>query len=633
MARARPKPRLALILALIIYLGFSWAMGVHTAGPQFDEIVSFRGAANSVWGTLRPPCPVESFAFAHRCWPLMVAWYVGAPKDYVFLPTFALLGVKTSIARMGAAILACIGICGVWVFLRAACGWRAAAIGCVLLAINPSYLDMPLFDNGNIAFSLAAAGMLLACLGLMHRGISARLMFVTGLAAGLGTWARLNFAWLPVVGLLAAAVVYRRDILRIARFVPALAAGALCGAIPLLYYVKQNSQELFAFVRKSSVAMDFHSRLTYLLTLLRDVFFAAGEHRTIWGGAATPYWVSLTAALTVLVAAVWTAIFVRARALRALALAALLVAGYFVYTRLPLAQHHLVILVLLAAPLVAAAGVDVARRSRYGGFALAAFALAYCFGAVRHDIVTAHELRATGGLGEWSSAVGDVATFASTTAPRPVYDLDWGLQQPLWLDSRGRLRAQEIYSSGSVADAARENRWTRALDGGGLFVTFANRYLHFPETTIDFRERLDCLHRAYETHEFRQRDGALLAVAYAVPPATSAAPGAGACAAGSDVIFFADPNPAPAGRNAGLAQTTLLFMARRARYVEIRVGAPDGTIVSRSGSTQAYVSGVATTGEWVADGMTFYLQDRTNGKPLTPDNTLGVVRVAVKKAR
>src|SRR5581483_10916074 len=124
-------------------------MGVGTAGPQFDEVVSFRAAAKLVWGMAQPPCNAESFALAHRCWPVMMATYVGATKDYLLLPIFAAGGVHLGLARMSAAALAAIGICGVWSFLLAFHGWRAAGIAALLLAVNPSYIDLPLFDNGN----------------------------------------------------------------------------------------------------------------------------------------------------------------------------------------------------------------------------------------------------------------------------------------------------------------------------------------------------------------------------------------------------------------------------------------------------------------------------------------------------
>jgi hypothetical protein len=62
---------------------------------------------------------------------------------------------------------------------------------------------------------------------------------------------------------------------------------------------------------------------------------------------------------------------------------------------------------------------------------------------------------------------------------------------------------------------------------------------------------------------------------------------------------------------------TLTWKAPNAQIIEIRVGSPSGPLFTEFAS-----KGSATTGAWVADGMTFYLQDVTGGKPLTADNTL-----------
>jgi hypothetical protein len=60
--------------------------------------------------------------------------------------------------------------------------------------------------------------------------------------------------------------------------------------------------------------------------------------------------------------------------------------------------------------------------------------------------------------------------------------------------------------------------------------------------------------------------------------------------------------------------------------VEVRVGTPDGVLLGGAGT-----SGAIATGEWVRDGMMFFLQNVSGGLPLTAANTLDVVRVAIRK--
>lgn len=92
-------------------------------------------------------------------------------------------------------------------------------------------------------------------------------------------------------------------------------------------------------------------------------------------------------------------------------------------------------------------------------------------------------------------------------------------------------------------------------------------------------------------------------------------------------VIKADPNPTPMGHSRGMGVVTVEWTTREVETVEVRVGAPDGELLARSGP-----DGSATTGEWVIDGMTFYLQDVSDGLPLTTDNTLATVVVRVVQA-
>lgn len=85
----------------------------------------------------------------------------------------------------------------------------------------------------------------------------------------------------------------------------------------------------------------------------------------------------------------------------------------------------------------------------------------------------------------------------------------------------------------------------------------------------------------------------------------------------------ATPNPAPR-RASGRGMTTISWNAPASTSIEIRVGSPTGTLFVSGGS-----QGSAPTAEWIVNGLTFYLQDVSGGKPLTPANTLGMVVVGL----
>ena len=94
-------------------------------------------------------------------------------------------------------------------------------------------------------------------------------------------------------------------------------------------------------------------------------------------------------------------------------------------------------------------------------------------------------------------------------------------------------------------------------------------------------------------------------------------------AAGS---ITATPNPVRVSDRSRVGMTTLSWSSERTTGVEVRVGAPDGALFSRTGP-----SGSAATGKWVSDGMTFFLQDASEERPLNSRRTLATVtlRVAV----
>jgi hypothetical protein len=73
----------------------------------------------------------------------------------------------------------------------------------------------------------------------------------------------------------------------------------------------------------------------------------------------------------------------------------------------------------------------------------------------------------------------------------------------------------------------------------------------------------------------------------------------------------------------GLAETELFWNSPDGAFCEIHVDAPDGPLFT-SGK-----SGHIRTGKWVRNGMQFFLQDVSGGKPLTSDNTLAKIKVEV----
>jgi hypothetical protein len=75
-------------------------------------------------------------------------------------------------------------------------------------------------------------------------------------------------------------------------------------------------------------------------------------------------------------------------------------------------------------------------------------------------------------------------------------------------------------------------------------------------------------------------------------------------------------------------KTTIKWTATKTRVVEVRINAPNGPLFCRTGHSLD-----EKTCDWVRNGMTFYLQDVSDGLPLTPENTLARVTANVTKGK
>lgn len=85
-------------------------------------------------------------------------------------------------------------------------------------------------------------------------------------------------------------------------------------------------------------------------------------------------------------------------------------------------------------------------------------------------------------------------------------------------------------------------------------------------------------------------------------------------------VITAAQNPVPLVAGSSYGQTSITWTAPSASATEIHLGSPSGPLFAAGTST-----GSATTGAWVTDGLTLYLQDATNGNSTSAQNTLGTL--------
>lgn len=93
---------------------------------------------------------------------------------------------------------------------------------------------------------------------------------------------------------------------------------------------------------------------------------------------------------------------------------------------------------------------------------------------------------------------------------------------------------------------------------------------------------------------------------------------------GATGSITANPNPIMVCDGSGLGVTNLSWTFAGARRVEVHVGSPTGVVLA-----MAEAPGTQSTEKWVGNGMTFYLQDVSNGLPPTADYTIATATVSV----
>ena len=227
-----------------------------------------------------------------RWFPLMTVRYVGAVKEYLAVPLFAMFGPRTSLIRMLSVLLGLLGHLGNrrlaarYAWARA---WRRSTA--LALAINPSYVAMTAFDNGTV--SIFMASLALVCLAIsayLRRGTNLA-AFAVGLTVGFGVWARVNFAWLAIALLAAAVIVLRRRLLRI----PAgpLDAGGMRrgGGMPAadrlsVRFARRHFRGAGHVFRPGHAG---GSGSTPALVMFSESLLSDREHRAMWSGPFMPW--------------------------------------------------------------------------------------------------------------------------------------------------------------------------------------------------------------------------------------------------------------------------------------------------------------------------------------------------------
>jgi hypothetical protein len=489
--------------AMALYSLWAGLLIWQNPGLQYDEALLVLGSVHmrhSHTELTLPHDPDTWVSVPRRQIPLMTARYVGAVKEYLCLPIFALFGTDAEVLRIVSALL---GILGLWGLARLISEQvspiAGASVACVL-AMNPAYIDMTVFDNGTVSIWMGAMGLLALASNRYLRLKTAQAAFWLGAAAGFGIWARANFLWLIGAIAIAAIVVLRGRISAPLSHWASGVIGCLVGGAPfLIYQIVSRGGTWQTFDLLSSNA-SLSRRLALRIVLLGEALLADREHRAMWSGPAMPVWqrwltlgVVLAACLVCLIAAgAWDRAY--ARWARGATLSMLFLAAILFATRMPIAEHHLVALVPIAAVIVVLASL-VLWRNRVGRAIVAGVGVLYLCAALYWQVSTIHGLWKTGGVGPWSDAVFELSQYLQQSYPRQeIKILDWGLQNNLYVLSDGAIKSREIYGDATEERTSTYRLWTDEIRVGGVFLLNAAGNRQFPLASQAFLSALGSAH-------------------------------------------------------------------------------------------------------------------------------------------
>ncbi len=540
--------------ALLTYCLLAALLILQHPGLQYDEALLVLGSVQMRHSAAELPLPHDPDTWicpAARCFPLMTVRYVGAIKDYLCLPLFAVFGTHAWVVRLLSALLGLLCLWGLARLVRAHAGETAAAFTCAILAVHPAFLDLVVFDNGTVSIWMASVGILaLAASRYLTRQDQAS-AFWLGAAMGLGIWARANFAWLLIAIGISAGIVLGKRAIPPVRQLSVMLAGGITGGLPFLIYQIHSRggtlQAMNMFVSQEPLL----DRIAVRLQILAEVLISDREHRAIWDGPPLPDWQPFLMAGIVL-ASCAVCLWMGAAWARVAALQFLILAAILVSSRMQVSGHHLIVLVPLAAFLTALALLRLSEAHIGFRWLACLLGILYCGVALYWQAAAIQGIAATGGVGQWSNGIDEVSALLQSKYPdREVKILDWGLENNLFVLNDGKLHTREIYGDATAQRTGQGRSWEKVIEEGGVFLLNGPENRNFPEASQGFLAALETMRPTLQRHLIKQGNGTVYAEVIDIKPGTLEPAQTELVFSGKATSRIRMADPASSGRLAG----------------------------------------------------------------------------------
>ncbi|MDQ2774909.1 MAG: hypothetical protein M3Y57_08305, partial [Acidobacteriota bacterium] len=536
-------------------------------------------------------------------------------------------------------------------------GRTAALIGVGLLATDVTFLVTAVFDWGSVVIQnlLLVAGILLV--QKWYRGRRDVVLFLAGLVFGLNLWNKALFLW-NLSGLaIALLLIALPEVIRARRWKAAglFVLGICIGALPLIQFnlgrggatLQQNSHLTLTDVGSKAhylrSALDGQEGTFALVDKTRkgiDHIPRAFEHVSLAGANDLRPGASLwrvEIGLVLIVAGLFAADKSNRKWILFFLVSGLI--GWFesaITADAGGSIHHTVLFWINWYCTVALCAAAIPRlRPRVLKPIVGLLIAVLCFrGLFLINLEYAHLISYDAST-SWTDADANLATHLTRAGVTRAITVDWGIANPVNLRSKDRISTVEdafVLKSGTFDKYAFEDCQTAdcvvishvpdrsIFPEAGSFLDDSLRQAHFVKSG---EEHIDDTHGFPVYSVFHVRDERPKSSTGSGGGNSTGSPSAQALAAPGPSRLIAEP--AVIVSPSGLGETTLTWRAPATLYVEVHIGSPDGPLFASSKG-----SGSARTSVWVKNGLQFYLQDRSDDKPLTAENTLDRVQIEVR---
>jgi hypothetical protein len=507
--------------SLAVYCLLAGVLILQRPGLYYDEALMAVGSVHmrhSMAELTLPHDPDTWLCIRGPCFPLMTMRYIGAIKEYVYLPAFALFGTRTEAIRVVSVLFSLICIWGVGRLLGDQISRSAGTFAALAIAINPAFLSTTVFDNGAVAMMMAAFGLVCLAISKYVRNPNTASAFWIGAAMGFGVWSRANFVWLMISIVAAAVIVLRRKLLAPVVHWAAWIVGGVLAGLPFLVYQVHSKGGTWEATNMFIAHEPLADRLFTRLVLFSETLLTDREHRAMWDGPAMAdwqRWLFPAVVLASLVVCLTTSRRMRSLWAESAGLTFLFLGLFIFFSKTPIAEHHLIALVPLAVMVVVLACSILQAQFRWGRSVSAGLAAVYLSSVFYWDAQTIEGLHRTRGVGPWSDAIYTLARELPKKYPtQEVKILDWGLENNLYVLTDARLHTREIYS-----DEAHKP-WLDEIRRGGVFLLNGPENRQFPAASEAFLKTLTEARPVVEHVTFPQNNGVAFAELIDIQPDT-----------------------------------------------------------------------------------------------------------------